>query len=142
MIHFDSSFLVDLLRERHRGEPGLAHAFLDGLPAEEPAGVSVHAVCELHVGVALSSDPEAEGQRVTHLLSTLSVATPDDSFPPTYGRLLAKLRGDGIAVATMDLLIATAAVCASAPLVTGNPRHFRPVPDLTVLTYRDDAGGG
>ena len=40
-------------------------------------------------------------------------------------------------LATMDLLIGTAAVCASSPLVTRNPRHFRRIPDLEVLTYRD-----
>lgn len=140
MIHFDSSFLVDLLRERRREQHGPARRFLAGISDEEEGGVSVHAVCELHVGIVLSSDREAERQRVEQLLSTLSIAIPDATFPSTYARLLTSLRSQGIPVATMDLLIGTAAVCASAPLVTGNPKHFRRIPDLEVLTYRRDSG--
>lgn len=139
MIHFDTSFLVDLLREGRRRDSGPAHRFLAGLAGEEQACASVHVVCELHVGVALSKKPEEERQRVEQLLSTLSVIVPDDTFAPTYARLLAALRTQGAVLATMDLLIGTAAVCASAPLVTGNPRHFARIPDLEVLTYGDAA---
>lgn len=67
--------------------------------------------------------------------STVSIALPDEEFAPTYARLLAALRARGRSVATMDLLIATAAVCDGAPLVTRNPRHFLPVPGLKVVTY-------
>lgn len=138
MIHFDSSFLVDLLRERGRGEIGAAHEFLAELPDEEQGCVSVHVVCELYVGVALALQPQQERQRVELLLSTLSIASPDETFAPTYARLFTSLRSRGTTVATMDLLIGTAAVCAAAPLVTRNSKHFRPIPDLAVLTYRDD----
>jgi predicted nucleic acid-binding protein len=137
VIHFDTSFLVDLLREERRGEGGPAHRFLADLAGDEQACASVHVVCELHVGVILSSSPAEERQRVERLLATLSVVFPDDTFAPTYARLLADLRTRGATVSTMDLLIGTAAVCAPAPLVTGNPRHFRRIPDLEVLTYAD-----
>lgn len=137
MIHFDTSFLVDLLREGRRGDRGPAHRLLAGLAGEEQACASVHVVCELYVGVALSTRPEDERHRVQRLLSTLAVVVPDDTFPPTYARLLAALRGEGAMLSTMDLLIGTAAVCASAPLVTGNPRNFDRIPDLEVLTYGD-----
>jgi len=35
----------------------------------------------------------------------------------------------------MDLLIATAAVVESAPIVTRNTKHFSRVPGLTVIDY-------
>lgn len=140
MIHFDSSFLVDLLRERRRGKVGPAHEFLAELPDEEQGCVSVHVVCELYLGVALALQPEQERQRVELLLSTLSIASPDETFAPTYAKLFTSLRSRGTTVATMDLLIGTAAVCAAAPLVTGSPKHFRPISDLAVLTYRNDPG--
>ena len=136
MIHFDTSYLVDLLRERQRDERGPAHGLLEGLPAEEEGCLSVHALCELLIGVELAQQPARERERVRHLVSSLSVALPDeDVFPETYARLLAHVQRRGTPVATMDLLIGTAAVQASAPLVTRNPQHFRPIPDLEVRTY-------
>lgn len=137
MIHFDSSFLIDLLRERRRGleDDGPAHRLLSTLPGAEAASVSVHAVCELYVGIELTQRPEQERQRVERLLSTLSIAAPDESFPPVYARLLADLRSRGAIIATMDLLIATAAVCAGAPLVSRNPGHFERIPGLEVVSY-------
>jgi predicted nucleic acid-binding protein len=41
----------------------------------------------------------------------------------------------GATVATMDLLIATAAVAARAPLLTRNLRDFSRVPGLEVRSY-------
>lgn len=135
MRHFDSSFLIDLLRERRRGEDGPAHRLLSTLPTDEEARVSVHAVCELYVGVELAQRREEERRRVEHLLSTLAIQVPDETFAPIYARLLVDLQARGATLATMDLLIATAALCEGAPLVTRNPRHFERVPGLEVITY-------
>ncbi len=135
MIHLDSSFLVDLLREGRRRERGPAHRLLAGRPDLEEACVSVHAVCELYVGVELTSHPEEERGQIDHLLSTMTVEVPGAEFPETYARLLVGLQARGMTVATMDLLIATAALCANAPLVTRNARHFERIQDLQLLTY-------
>lgn len=135
MIHFDSSFVVDLLRERRRRQEGKAHKLLRTLPGAEEAALSVHAVCELYVGIVLAPDSSGERGRVEDLLATLSVAKPDDTFPEIYARLLTELQGRGTTIATMDLLIGSAAVQAQAPLVTRNPRHFRPIPGLRVIAY-------
>ena len=135
MIHLDSSFLVDLLRESRRRKRGPAHRFLAGRPDLEEACVSVHAVCELYVGVELTSHPEEERGRIERLLSTMTIEVPGEAFPGTYARLLVGLQARGMTVATMDLLIATAALCAQAPLVTRNPRHFERIQGLQVLTY-------
>ena len=60
---------------------------------------------------------------------------PGPGFPEAFGRLYAGLARRGALVATMDLLIATAAVQAGAPLLTRNVRHFSRVPGLDLLTY-------
>lgn len=135
MIHFDSSFVVDLLRERRRGEEGEAHKLLSTLPGTDEACVSVHAACELYVGVLLAPPSSGERERVESVLATLSVIKPDDTFPETYARLLTELQSRGTTIATMDLLIGTAAVEANAPLVTRNPKHFRPIPGLRLIEY-------
>lgn len=133
MIHLDTTFLVDLLREARRG-PGPATALLERLQ-DQVLGISVHALCELYAGVELSREPAREREAVHRLCSVLNLRPPDDRFPPAYGRLLATLQNSGTIIATMDLLIATSALLDDAPLVTRNLGHFQRVPGLEVLTY-------
>lgn len=54
MIHLDTSFLVDLLRETSRNRPDGAVRFIDGLDADEVLGISVFVLCELMAGAELS----------------------------------------------------------------------------------------
>ena len=134
MTHLDTSFLVDLLRETATGTDGPARQLLARLEDEE-LWVSVHVACELMAGAELSSHPEGERAKVQALLQGVEVAYPDEKFALTYGRLLAWLRRRGESVATMDLLIATAAAVVSAPIVTRNGKHFARIPGLTVVDY-------
>jgi tRNA(fMet)-specific endonuclease VapC len=133
LIQLDSSFLVDLMREEQRGR-GAASAFAEQLDQEELA-VSIHVLCELQAGAALARDPVGERRRVRTACRGLRVVLPDDQFPYVYGSLLVGLRRRGERIDTMDLLIATAALHAGAPLVTANAKHFERVPGLRVLTY-------
>lgn len=135
MTHLDTSFLVDLLRERRKGEAGPAGELLVDRLADEELGISVHVACELYAGAELASHRRRERKRVQELCASLHVAYPDDGFAPTYGRLLDHLRRSGEPIATMDLLIATAAVRGEAPLVTRNVRHFSRVPGLELVEY-------
>lgn len=134
MTHLDTSFLVDLLRETAKGSDGPARQKLASL-ADAELWVSVHVACELRAGAELSTNPEAEREKIDTLLGGVQIAYPDERFAPAYGRLLAWLRKRGDTVATMDLLIATAAIVDSAPIVTRNTKHFIRVPGLTVIDY-------
>ena len=134
MTHLDTSYLVDLLREMRRGEPGPASALLDSL-ADETLAVSVHVACELYAGAELSAAPEGERGNIDALLAALEVVQPDDGFPQRYGRVLAELRKRGQSISTMDLLIATSALAHGATLVTRNARDFDRVPGLMVRGY-------
>lgn len=134
MIHLDTSFLIDLLREASRGTGARASRFLETVSDEE-LGISVFVVCELAAGAALSKRPAEERRRVDQLCAGIRVEYPDERFPGVYGSLLAALeRGTG-RIATMDLLIATAAIVTGAPLVTRNARDFSRVPGLEILSY-------
>ena len=134
MTHLDTTFLVDLLRERQKGMGGPASRKLDEL-AEEPLAVSLHVACELRGGAELSSDPERERERVDALLRPTGVLLPDERFIAAYAGLLAELTRRGQLIPAMDLLIATAAVLDDAPIVTRNVQHFERVPGLTVISY-------
>ena len=134
MIHCDTSFLVDLLRESARSHPGPAHGLLDALHGHEIV-LSVFAACELYVGVERSANPLRERARVEELTGFLGIVYPDERFASVYARLLAGLQRGGEIIATMDLMIATAAVVDEASLVTRNRRHFDRVPGVDVVSY-------
>jgi tRNA(fMet)-specific endonuclease VapC len=134
VIHADSTYLIDLLREQARGTSGKATAFLEDHVSDH-VGVSVFVVCELEAGAAHATSPDRERARVQALLQAVSVVYPDARFAPEYADVLLKLRARGKTVATMDLLIAIAALVDGAALVTANRRHFDSIPGLKVLEY-------
>lgn len=134
MMHLDTSFLVDLLRETRRQDHGPATSFLGTIEGEE-LRIGVHVVCELLSGAELARQPSVERHRVHRLCATLETVYPDERFPAVYARLLAAQEHARQRIATMDLLIATAAMLDEAPLVTRNTRDFSRVPGLDVVTY-------
>jgi tRNA(fMet)-specific endonuclease VapC len=134
LIHLDTCFLVDFLREVRADRRGPVADKLREVGSESLT-VSVHVAGELFAGVELYHAPEEERGRVTDLLERLSIAYPDHRFAPEYGRLAAYLDRVGQRVGTMDLLIATAAIVEDAPLLTRDADSFGRIPGLRVLTY-------
>ena len=135
MIHLDTSFLVDLLREQRQDRFGPASRYLETLDQDEVLAASVHVVCELMAGAYRAATASREVERLSRLCETLVVRYPDETFAPQYGRLLSGIHGAGTTIDAMDLLIATAAVLDGSPLVTCNARHFSRVPGLEVVGY-------
>ena len=66
MIHLDSSFLIDLLRETSAERPGPAFDLIESLDPAEMLGVSVHVVCELRAGAELSRDRKSTRLNSSH----------------------------------------------------------------------------
>lgn len=94
MIHVETSFLVDLMREAARGESGPATRFLESRP-EEVLGASVFVFCELAAGAELARDTTRERERVARLMESLETVNPDEAFATTYGRFLARMQRAG-----------------------------------------------
>lgn len=135
VVHFDTSFLIDLSREVSREKPAGAFELIESLNPSEVLAISVHVACELRAGAELARRPLRELEAIDELLSGFLVAYPDDRFAPMYGRLLASSSRSGRVPASMDLLIATAALMDDAPLVTRNVKDFSRIPGLRVLPY-------
>lgn len=135
MIHLDTSFLVDAIRESRRGASGPARSWL-ARHREEPLAISLFVLGELLVGAELHADSAAERRRVPDTCGGLPVVVADLRLPETYARLHAALQRQGEPLPTMDLLIASTAVNDGAALLTANERHFSRVPGLTVLSYQ------
>jgi len=135
VIHLDTCLLVDLYREMARDKPGPAFDALESLDDDETLAVSVHVVCELRAGAELARNPLQEHEALDRLVSGLVVAYPDERFSSTYARILAAVERTRRPVATMDLLIAAAALVDDAALVTNNVKDFSRVPGLRVIRY-------
>lgn len=135
MIHLDSSSLIDLLRETSRERLGSAFDAFESMDENEVLGVSVHVMCELRAGAELSRKPLKEHALLDRLFSGLVIAYPDARFASTYARLLAAVERTSRSIASMDLLIATAAILDDAALLTRNVKDFSRVPGLRVLRY-------
>jgi tRNA(fMet)-specific endonuclease VapC len=134
VIHLDTSFLIDLLREQSRGTGGPATSWLDE-KASTPLAASVFVHCELYAGAAGAAHPVRERERIRGLLASIALVLPSESFPERYGATLVHIQRASKSISTMDLFIATVALEDGASLVTADRRHFAVVPDLEVLSY-------
>ncbi len=134
MIHFDTSFVVDVLRESSQLGGGPATSLLASL-AEEEFAVSIFVVCELFSGAALAQRGDQERQRVKGFLSNLRIVQPDGDFAEAYGAIFAAARRSGRNSGVMDLLIATAAVRERARLLTRDRKDFLALPGLDLMSY-------
>jgi len=130
----DTSFLVDLLREQKKGIHGPAHHKVASM-GDSSLQLSLFVVCELEAGAALAQNPKQELIRVRFICQQCDVVYPDSGFASLYGTTLAKLRRQGVTVATMDLLIGVTALAHDEILITRNLKDFQKIPELHVETY-------
>jgi tRNA(fMet)-specific endonuclease VapC len=133
-VFLDTTFCIDLMRERKQGKEGPASRKLASL-GETPLYVSLFVACELHAGARLSNNPLRELRKVETLLEIVEIIQPERSFAVAYGEAEAILRRKGEAVPTMDLLIGLTAKLHGLPLLTADEKHFRRIPGLIVETY-------
>jgi tRNA(fMet)-specific endonuclease VapC len=134
VIHLDTSFAIDLLRESAQNRQGPAQTFLEA-HSDAAIGISVFAVCELLMGAELSAKPNLETQRIRSFCGNLHVDFPDEKFAPVFAKHYARQEKLGRRVATMDLLIATSAILADAPLVAKDTKDFARISGLKSIGY-------
>ena len=135
MIQFDSSFLIDLQQEIIKQRPAAAFELIESMDGNELLAVSVHVVSELRVGAELSRHQLRTHEALDQFLSAFLTVYPDERFAPAYARVWAATNRGGRAVASMDLLIATAAIIEDASLVTRHVKDFSRIPGLRIVRY-------
>ena len=125
----ETSFLVDLEREHHRGTPGRAVAFLEANP---DANLYLPFVVpgELAAAVAMAHRDRWEAFVAPFYLLPHS---PDVSWE--FGRAYRHLQGTGQLISTNDLWIAATALAYQMPVVTDHVARFRRVPHLELEAY-------
>lgn len=125
----ETSFLIDLEREHHRGAPGPAIAFLE---AHEDARLYLPFIVagELAAGTSL-----ADRARWEAFLAPFYVLASTADVSWEYGRAYRYLQDNGRLIGGNDLWIAATALAYRMPVVTRNVEHYRRVPGLEVEAY-------
>lgn len=126
----ETTFLVDLERERRRGAPGPAQEALARL-ASDRLFVTFTVAGELAAGVSLSDRPAWDS-----FLAPFHVLPCTRDVCWEYGRVLRHLQQNGLLIGANDLWIGATALAHGMPVVTANAEHYRRVPGLEVLGYR------
>jgi tRNA(fMet)-specific endonuclease VapC len=98
-------------------------------------GISAIVVSELQYGVAKSSQPQRNQQRLDAFLMPFQVVPYDTAAAQAYGPIRAALEKSGQLIGREDLLIAAHALANDLTLVTNNEQEFLRVPNLKVENW-------
>jgi tRNA(fMet)-specific endonuclease VapC len=98
-------------------------------------GISAIVVSELQYGVAKSSRPERNQERLKAFLRPFQILPYDEAAAQVYGTIRAALEKSGQPIGREDLLIAAHALSNDLTLVTNNEREFLRVPQLKVENW-------
>jgi tRNA(fMet)-specific endonuclease VapC len=129
----DTSVLIDADRS------GLNVAeMLERLPVERDAHAAISSITlmEFATGIASASTEERRDRRkrfADDLLSQMPVLTFGSDLAIRTGVLNGELRGRGVTVGSLDLMIGMTALVVGYSVVTRNVRHFRLIPGLDVV---------
>lgn len=136
-LSLDTTFLIDLQRERTPGQPaGPAHRFLGRVPNAELL-LSVVALGEFAEGFNNPDHPIVRAVREHHALLPVDVGTAE-----VYARVVRALRSQGRLIGTNDLWIAASSLQHGLAVVTANVEDFRRVSGLEVIGYLEGAPPG
>lgn len=125
----ETTFLIDLEREAHRGRGGPAQEYLRGHP-ESLLFVTPTILGEMACGAAL---PTREAwEEFARPFPVLQIG-PEAAWE--YGQLFRYLQGNGRLIGANDLWIAAVALAHGVGVLTRNAAHYRRVPRLEVHTY-------
>jgi predicted nucleic acid-binding protein len=128
-LSFDTTFFIDLQKERRRDGSRLAHTFL----AEHSAAgmfISAIALGEFAEGFSSLTDPN-----LLRLISALEVLQVDQEVSLIYAANARFLREKGMLIGSNDLWIGSCAVRNRMPLVTRNAKHFKRILEIEVIEY-------
>jgi tRNA(fMet)-specific endonuclease VapC len=128
-VILDTSFVVTIERESHRGVRGPAHVFLATHPNEQ-----------YYITFTVAGEL-ACGRTVTDYRDWQKLCRPFPALPWTaeiawrYGELYRGLQSKGTLIGVNDLWIAATALVNGMDLVTGNVDEFSRVVGLNVIPF-------
>lgn len=133
-------FDTDAISEVFKRRPASGYLrWLVGIPRADQFTSAV-VIGELYRGAFLAENPSRHLENIDgRVLSAVTVLPYDVSVARVFGEIQAGLAHQGRLVADADLQIAATAIRHDLEVVTGNLRHFEPVPGLRVSRALADA---
>lgn len=131
MVVVDTDFVIDVMREADEAVSRL-QGLLDGY---RPVAVSAMTVMQLHHGIARSSKPSDERERVEASLDAILTYPLDSAVAARAGQIDGTLAGEGNPIGVGDTVIGATAVAHDEAVLTRNVEHFERIPGLEVETY-------
>lgn len=129
-LSLDTTFLIDLQKERHRNKRGSAFRLLESHPQ---AVLWCSAVAWGEFLEGLSSG--AEHPLAMAVRAHIHVYPVTEHTAEIYASHTRALRAIGKLPGANDLWIAAAAIERDEPLVTRNAKDFKSMPELRVISY-------
>ena len=129
-LSVDTTFLIDLQRERTRGVHGPAHSVLADDPEMELC-LSTVALGEFAEGFEDPNHPVLRAVQDLHVLLSI-----DEGTALTYGHLTRELCGRSQLLGANDLWIASTSLRHRLPLLTADVASFRRISGLELVPYR------
>lgn len=129
-LSLDTTFLIDLQKERKREREGRAVRLLAAHPKARLL------CCAVAWGEFLEGLSDRENHPLAQSLRTfLDVIPVTDTTSAIYAQIAAELRSEGRLIGANDLWIASATIEHDLPLATRNAADFSRVNGLRVLGY-------
>lgn len=125
----ETSFLIDLERERHRGE-GAAVRFL-----RNHSGACLFLTPTIR-GELAGGTSMSDREKWRNFVRPFFTLPIHEEAEWRYGEIFRHLKAKGQPIAGNDLWIAAVCLAYGMTLVTANEEHFRRVPGLRLLSYR------
>ena len=133
---FDTDAISDLLRSKPA--PSFVR-WVRTIPREDQFISSITAA-ELYHGAYRSAATERHLKNIEErVLPAVTVLPFDAATAKVFGELRAELESTGKPLDDADLQIAATALYHGLELVTGNLKHFRRIPNLSINTQLADA---
>jgi tRNA(fMet)-specific endonuclease VapC len=130
-VSVDTTFLIDLQRERSAGDDdGPAHRFLKRAPEAE-LFLSTIALGEFAEGFDSVEHPVITAMCEGHTLIPV-----DDQTALVYAKVVRELRRRGELIGTNDLWIGCTSLRLGTPIITANAADFRRIDGLGIVQYR------
>jgi len=132
----DSSVVI-LAERRRQSVPTLLDAVLVAT-GDQDAALSSVGFAELVHGIYRAPTTQSRNRRrsfLDELLWNVTVYPFTEETAWIAGRIDGEQRAIGIAVPYADLLIGATALSIGFSVLTGNPRHFRLIPGLSVVPF-------
>lgn len=130
----DSSVLITAERKGHSVLQALGHVL--SVAGNQEAALASVGLVELAHGICRADTAERRERRrafIDELLDDVPVYPFTRAVAMLAGRIDGEQQARGVKIPFQDLLIGAKALDLSYAVVTGNPRHFQMIPQLTVI---------